>query len=230
MTHRYIILQPKTSRNNMNKYYYHGDIDDTILDGKLYYYNKYDEEFYDVDGIHICKDEDIWKYIDHMGLAYYICDIQIRDRYMISAVKSVTIINKRTIWDNEELCLIMLEKKGTIIKYIEKPTEKMCNIAIKANWRALQFITEQTYELCTMALNKSEYAIRYIKNQTDDMCLLATRRNWCILQHIKNQTELMCKRCINQNWKALLYVKNQTPMLIEFACKKNKNAKLYIRK
>ena len=183
-------------------------------------------------GLYFCKYEDFGRWINYRDeLIMYTWDVKIPGTakvvVMNDKVKCNKFIlsNKRSIWDNEELCLEAVKQKGNALKYVKEQTEEMCLEAVKQNGYALRFVKEQTEEMCLVAVKQNGWALEYVKEQTDEICLEAVKQNGDALHFVKvEQTEELCLEAVKQNGRALKYVKERTEETCLEAVKQNGDA------
>lgn len=64
---------------------------------------------------------------------------------------------------DEELCLIAVQRNGFALQFVKKQTEKICLEAIKQTGSALKFVQNQTPQFCIDVLFKHPRSYRYVR-------------------------------------------------------------------
>lgn len=145
-------------------------------------------------GFCFCKYEDYktWLHYKSPDLMMYMWDVTVPDDATVFVMnfKSVKIdkfilSNKRTIWDNEELHMDLVEYDPNNLKYIENKTEKLCMVAAKQNGVVIRWIENQTEKVCMEAVKQNGLALKWVKNQTNDICNAALAQTKKASIHVK---------------------------------------------
>lgn len=158
------------------------------------------------------------------------------------------------LFDDEKICLDLLEKDGMILKHIDSQTKLMCCIAINQNPKAMKFVLDKTDDICNFAISKNGLNIRYVEHPTHEMCVNAVKQNPDALAHIdederdeaiymtaiekkgstirymKRQNIKMATIALKNDGMALKYIKKKTPMLCHIAMRQNPSAEIYAMK
>jgi hypothetical protein len=143
-------------------------------------------------GLYFCnyKDFGIWTEYNK-SVMKYIWDVTIMDDakvvVMDNKIKCNKFIlsNKRSIWNNKEICLEAVKQNGHALKYVKEQTEEMCLEAVKQNGFALMHVKEKTEEMCLEAVKKDGAALKYVKEQTEEMCLESVKQDENALKYVK---------------------------------------------
>ncbi len=151
-------------------------------------------------GLYFCRKEDFGKWINYNEkIMYYIWDVELcvdsKIVDMSDKLKTNKFIlkNKRTIWDNYEICKLSVKENGLSLKYVkpELMTEEICILAVQQNGYVLQcikpnFITE---EICKLAVSKNGLALEYVKPElmNEEICKLAVKQNYDALKYVKEK-------------------------------------------
>jgi len=136
--------------------------------------------------------------------------------------------NKRSMWNNEELCIDSIKQCGMNFKYVINKTNALCLMAIESDGRVLEHIDNQSEAMCLAAVNQNANTLPYVTNQTDAICLKAVKQNGVTLYYVKNQTHEICLEAVKQYGASLDYVINQTDEICLEAVKQNGMALKYV--
>jgi len=192
--------------------------------------------YYDPGGLYFCRKRDIAKWIDYGEKnTYYIWDVvlcndsKLVDMGDVLKTDKFILENKRTIWDNEEICKLAIKKNYIALKFVKNQTDELCRYAIKlSDGNALKYVTNQTDELCRYAIQLSDgKALKYVTNQTDELCKYAIDNSVCGMQYIfefvRNQTDELCRYAIDKSDDGyyLNFVKHQSDELCKYAIDKS---------
>ncbi len=188
-------------------------------------------------GIYFCRERDVGRWIDfYEDKAAAVFDVTLDDDEPVIEVgndklksHAVTLSNRRSIWDNQELCLAAVQQKGCALQYVKEQTPEICLAAVRENGYALHYVNEQTPEICMASVQRSGYTLEYVENQTPDICLAAVQQNWWTLYNVKDQTPEICLAAVQQNGCALQYVKEQTHEICLAAVQRDGWALQYVR-
>ena len=205
-------------------------------------------------GLYFCRKEDIgkWTYYNEKQM-HYIWDVKLCEDSKIvdmgDKLKTDKFIlsNKRSIWDNGELCKLACIKNGKALKFVknELMTDEICKLAVSKNGISLMYVppelmSEEIFklavrqiglslsyvppelmseEICKLAVQQNGYALKYVKPElmSEEICKLAVRQNGYSLRCVEEQTEEICKLAVQQNGDALQYVKKQTDEICKLA-------------
>jgi hypothetical protein len=205
------------------------------------------EKICDSGGLYFCRKEDIGKWCTYgfYKIMYYIWDVELCEDSKIvdmgDKLKTDKFIikNKRTIWDNEEICKLAVQYNGYLLQYVNQKvmTYEICKLAVQQNYDAFKYVKPElmTDEICKLAVSKNGYAIQIIKPElmTDEICKLAVRKNGEALQYVKPElmTEEICKLAVQKNGNALKYVKPElmTDEICKLAVQQNGYALKYVK-
>ena len=161
-------------------------------------------------GLYFCDEKDIGKWISYSDkVMHYIWDVTLLDDSKLvdmgNKLKTDKFIlqNKRTIWDNNELCKLAVQKHGWALQFVDHQTDEICKIAVKQDGHALKHVDHQTEEICKLAVRRNGYSLQYVKDQTEEICKLAVKLNGLSLRSVKEQTEEICKLAVKLNGYAL---------------------------
>lgn len=168
----------------------------------------------DKGGLYFCKYEDFGEWIDYNtnGPMYWMWDVTIPENETIInmnnklKVHSFALSNKKSIWDNKELCLEVVQQDGCSLMFVKEQTEEICLEAVRQDGEALQHVKKQTKEMCLEAVRQYGLALEFVEEQTDEICLEALRQDGRALEYVERQTKEMCLEAVKQNGKALEYV------------------------
>ena len=155
-------------------------------------------------GLYFCRKEDIGEWVEYNNkLMHYIWDVELCEDSKIvdmdDKLKTNKFIlsNKRKIWDNEEICKLVIQNNYKALQYVppELMTEELCKLAIQQNWSALQYVKVQTEELCKLAVQQNWSALQFVKPElmSYEICKLAIQQSAFALCYVKEQTEEICK-------------------------------------
>ena len=135
-------------------------------------------------GLYFCDYKDFGKWIDYgEHKMKYMWDVNVEDNMkivpMYNNVKCNKFIlsNKRSIWNNEWLCLEAVKQNGCALEYVKEQTEEICS--------ALKFVKEQTKEICLEAVKQNGLALEFVKEQTKEICLEAVKQDGLALEFVK---------------------------------------------
>jgi len=93
--------------------------------------------------------------------------------------------NEHIIWENYEICKLIIQQNGQALAFVKHQTDKICKLAVQQNGCALRYVNNQTNEICKLALQQNGCALRYVNNQTDEICKLAVQQDECALYALK---------------------------------------------
>jgi hypothetical protein len=171
-------------------------------------------------GLYFCRKEDIGKWCYYGSkLMYYIWDVELcKDSKIVDMgdkLKTDKFIlkNKRTIWDNEEICKLAVQQIGYLLCYVIEQTNEICKLAVQQYGYALRYVKPEliTEEICKLAVKENGLSLCYVKKElmNEEICKLAVNQNGLALHYVKKElmNEEICKLAINQNCDALCYVK-----------------------
>lgn len=178
------------------------------------------------------KYEDLGKWIHNDGMSpmKYLFDVEIdRSEDVVDLknglikFKRGTLSNKRTIWDNYEICLNAVRGKGMAFEFVKCEKTFQLHLEAARNHGASiacmhdtigNFTPEQRHAIYMAAAVSHGQCLRLIPDEekTDEMCLIAAIENPFSLEHIPErlQTELICTICVMKYGYVLYYVKHQT--------------------
>ena len=101
-------------------------------------------------GLYFCRYKDFSKWIDYKenDIMKYMWDVEIPEGEKVvdlgDKLKAHKIIlsNKRSIWDDNELCLEAVKQYGRALEYVKEEfqTEDVCLEAVKQNGYALEYV------------------------------------------------------------------------------------------
>jgi hypothetical protein len=187
-------------------------------------------------GLYFCDEKDIGKWISYSDkVMYYIWDVTLLDDSKLvdmgDKLKTDKFIlqNKRTIWDDNELCKLAVQQNGDFFRFVKNQTEEICKLAVQEKCCALMYVEEQTEEICKLAVQNNYLALQYIKNQTEEICKLAVQHYGEALKFVREQTEEICKLAVQQNGHALRWVKNQTEEICKLAVQNNRYSFKFVK-
>ena len=122
-------------------------------------------------GLYFCDEKDIGKWIIYNGkLMHYICDVTLlNDSKLVDMgdkLKTDKFIlqNKRTIWDDNELCKLAVQKDGYALEFVKEQTEEICKLAVQNFGNSLYYVKEQTEEICILAVRQNRSALCLVKD------------------------------------------------------------------
>ena len=112
---------------------------------------------------------------------------------------------------NEELCMMAVEKNGFALDFVKNKKYKICMRAIETCPLALKYVDNQMYDMCIKAVHADGMALQYVKCKTERICEIAIEENPLALQFVPDdvQTFEMCMRAVSRDWKSLQYVSNE---------------------
>jgi hypothetical protein len=195
------------------------------------------ERVCDKGGLYFCRYQNFAKWINYSNEynMYWIWDVTIPERTEVIDMgdklkaHSITLSNKRSIWDNKELCLEAVKHNGYALWYVKKQTEELCLEAVKQDGQVLKYVKEQTTEICLEAVKQNGCALKYVKEQTTEICLEAIKQDGYALFYVEEHTEEICLEAVKQNGRALMFVKEQTEEICLEAVKQNGDALNYVK-
>ena len=117
------------------------------------------------------------------------------------------LLKRKSIYDNEEYCKIIVKKNGWALEYVKNQTDEICKLAVQKYGLALSFVKKQTPEICKLAVQKTYTALAFVEHQTDEICKLALEQTPYALYWIKNQTDEICKIAVEKDETILRYIK-----------------------
>ena len=173
-------------------------------------------------GLYFCRKEDVGDWVNYnYKVMYYIWDVKLLDDSKIvdmgNKLKTdkFILINKRIIWNDEEICKLACTRYGLLLKYVnpELITHEICKLSCNQNGLALRYVKPElmTPEICKLAIQKNVLALRYVKpeSMTEELCKLAVKKNGNVLKFVKKElmTEEICKLAILENCLSLRFVK-----------------------
>ena len=95
--------------------------------------------------------------------------------------------DKRTLWDNYEICKLACINNGLALKYVnpELITDELWKLAIKQQTEEILKldIKQQIGEICKLIIRKNLYLLEYVKKElinefiTDEICKLSHIEN-----------------------------------------------------
>jgi hypothetical protein len=154
-------------------------------------------------GLYFCRKEDTGKWCNYgYKLMYYIWDVELCEDSKIvdmgDKLKTDKFIlkNKRTIWDNEEICKLIVQYDGNFLNYVNQKvmTDEICKLAVQQNGYVLRLIKPKfmTDEICKLAVNQNGLALQFVKPElmTNEICKLAIKQNpdsKCYVKKTKNK-------------------------------------------
>ena len=153
-------------------------------------------------GLYFCPKEYFYLWIIYDDkFMYYIWDVELCEDSKIvdmgDTLKTDKFIlkNKRTIWDNEEICKSILKKVGYgyTLQYVkpEVMNEEICKLAVQNNGLCLQYVKPELMndEICKLAVKQNGNALRYVKPElmTDEICKLAIQQNGYALYYVRQK-------------------------------------------
>lgn len=210
-------------------------------------------------GLYVCRKRDIGRWINCNGFMEYAYTVAFPDDEdvvdMGDKLKAHSIIlsDKRYIWQDKELCLIIAQFNGDMIKYMDNVDHDIRMAAVGQYGMALRFIVDQTEEMCLVAVKQSGLAIEHAKfitpeiqleavksigsaikfvseeDQTDEMMDIAVKKNWKNLKYVREQTRGMCMHAVIRNWEAIGLVRKFDAELCRMAIRQNGRALLMIK-
>lgn len=124
------------------------------------------------------------------------------------------LINIPTLFSNESLCNLIVEKNGLNLQYVVESsrTKELSQIACEQTGLALQFVPEifRKRKLCMIAIKQTGLALKHVPEnlQTNDLFRLAVQQNGLALNFIPEhlRTEELCWTACKQTSNALQYV------------------------
>ena len=131
---------------------------------------------------------------------------------------------------DEELFRFIVTKCGTMIKYIENPSEEICTIAIQQTPLALEFVENQTEDMCRSCIYRYGLALEYVKKQTEELCCIALMNNPKALKFIINKTDELCMYAIIKMPYTIKYIENPSMEMCIEAITRHPSSIQYIRK
>jgi hypothetical protein len=171
-------------------------------------------------GLYFCRKEDIGKWTFYNGkLMHYIWDVELcKDSKIVDMgdklkTNKFILKNKRTIWDNYEICKLAVSKNCSTLYYVNPKVmnDEICKLAVSKNGNLLQFVKSELIneEICKLAVQQTGWALKYIKQEliNEEICKLAVSKNGLSLYYVKKQTYEICKLAVQQDGNALRYVK-----------------------
>jgi hypothetical protein len=154
-------------------------------------------------GLYFCRKENIGKWTVYNGKQmYYIWDVELCEDSKIvdmgDKLKTDKFIltNKRTIWDNEEICKLAVQYDGNLLNHVNRKvmTYEICKLAVQQNGYVLRLIkpTFMNYEICKLAVQQNGFVLQYVQPElmTDEICKLAVQQNpdsECYVKKTQNQ-------------------------------------------
>jgi hypothetical protein len=94
--------------------------------------------------------------------------------------------NKRTIWDDNELCELDVQQNGLTLEFVKDRTEELCKLAVQKNGCALEYVKNQTEEICKLAVRQDGLSLMYVDHQTEEICKLAAQQNDDAIKFVKD--------------------------------------------
>ena len=183
-------------------------------------------------GLYFCRKEDIgkWSFYNYKKM-HYIWDVKLCEDSKIvdmgDKLKTDKFIlsNKRSIWDNEEICKLVVQQNGLLLKFVKQDimNEEICKLACIKNGHALKFVKQDLMneEICKLAIKQNGYSLEYVKPEliTDEICKLVVQQDCYALCYVNPEliTDEICKLAVQQNGYALKYVKPE--LMTEEICK-----------
>ena len=84
-------------------------------------------------GLYFCRYEDFGKWISYKDkIMKYIWDVEIPEGEEVVDLgdklkaHKIILLNKRSIWDDKELCLEAVKKNGCALRYVKEQTPELC--------------------------------------------------------------------------------------------------------
>ena len=200
--------------------------DKTCNDGGFYFYAR----------------DDFVKWLVYYGIhdpMYYMWDVAIPDNaHVVVMDKDVIkcnqfiLSNKRSIWDNYDLCMEIVQTDGLMLYFIESKyqTDVLCKEAIRQDDRSIGFVITPTHEvymeyvrlkaknienipdheltpeLCVKLLETNSEVLPFIKSPSEEVLTFMVKEDGMKLKDIKNQTQNMCMEAVMQNKKCFKFV------------------------
>lgn len=124
-------------------------------------------------------------------------------------------------YQTHNVCIEALKINGTLLSFIDNPTEEMCIIAIKSHPDGLTHVKNQTRKICLEAVKNNGMTLRHVRKQNLELMMEAVKQNGFSLQFAHIQTPENCLEAVKQNGLALQFVKMQTPHICLEAVKNN---------
>ena len=121
---------------------------------------------------------------------HYIWDVELcYDSKIVDMDDKFILSNKRSIWDNEELCKLAIKNNCNALFYVKQEliNEEICKLAFQQNGYSLRYVKEQTDEICKLAVQQNEYSLKYVKEQTDEICKLDVQQDGDTLKYVKSE-------------------------------------------
>lgn len=177
-----------------------------------------------------------WLHYGNNNHMHYIWDVSIPDDALViftkEAVKCNKFIlsNKRSIWDNNDMCMEIVKKEGLFLHYVTNQTEEICIEAIKQNSISIGFVENQTHnvycefikldannikhipeyeltdKLCEKLLKVNIDVLPFIKSPSEEMLIIIVQNDGMRLKDIKKQTQNICMEAVKQNKKCFKHV------------------------
>jgi hypothetical protein len=125
-------------------------------------------------GIYFCRMRDVGRWIDfYCGDAHVVFDVTLDDDEPVVEVDddklkshTITLSNRRFIWDNHELCLAAVQYCGLALRCVQHPTPEICLAAVQQNGLALKYVKDQTPGICLAAMQQNEHALKFVRDPT----------------------------------------------------------------
>ena len=172
-------------------------------------------------GLYFCRKEDIgkWTFYNYKQM-HYIWDVKLCEDSKIvdmgDKLKTDKFIlsNKRSIWDNKELCKLSVSNNGNALEFVkpEFMSYEICKLAVQQSGYALQYVPSEfiSYEICKLAVQRDGYALKYVPPglMNEEICKLAFQENGYTLRYVSPElmNEEICKLAVQQDGYALQYV------------------------
>ena len=203
-----------TENNTHNGYQYKEGLN--CLDGEFN-----NEKICGSGGLYFCRKEDSYKLINYNDkVMYYIWDVELCEDSKIvdmgDKLKTDKFIlsNKRSIWDNKELCKLSVSENGNALEFVkpEFMSYEICKLAVQQSGYALQYVIPElmTDEICKLAVQRDGYALKYVpsKLMNEEICKLAVQQDGYALQYVPPElmNKEICKLAVQQDGYALQYV------------------------
>ncbi len=120
-------------------------------------------------------------------------------------------------------------KNGSLIRFVNNPSEEIKMAAVHQNGYAIKYITNPSEEVQVVSVNTNKFAISYIKNPSEEVQLTAVKKSGCSIQYIKNPSEEVQLAAIEQEAYAITHIKNPSKAAMLAAVNRDGYSIYYIK-
>jgi len=205
-------------------------------------------------GFYFCKEDDFikWLYYNKTPM-YHIWNVRIINKASVVVMKNKIKCDRfilsecKSIWDNQELCDIIVKEDGLMLGFVIKQSNQQCIDAVTQNPIAIGFVNDQTDEINKIIIEKDKSNVQYVLKKTHELSAIVaddiglkeetikelpenTKEIKDAIKELSENTEDLQLKSVKENGLNLKDISNPSQQVCNFAIDQNKDAFQFIPK